>query len=554
MDSKGETAVREIVEVKGGAQHGQDTDSLQRTASNEHLQLDDNVHSDAEMRRPTTQPFISANHVLPSVHQAGSKSKSMSIDNPSMDGVTDPTRQPRRISLPRNLSNRGAPYSRLASVEGMPHSLMTDENSDDDRRTTTKEIGVLGYRVGILEENQSQHLLPSLETISDLKNQIETLERLVQELANSTGQQNVLTKLSIATHKKKLMGAYVALEEAERDTPNGEAESARVAAAVDQAREQIYNSATAILELTVEENLGKTKHQLFETQINGLKTQLSATIRTLKTVKPTPYWTLRSFWATDKNAQASLSVQNLARNPAFASANLGVQTKEQLEINAKILRLMTYAMYALATFDKASVSDPDSTTAVPELYQSPARGVRDSLQVTSSGSRSARKGSSVPSSLSYAKGVNESVIDAIRFDLDKIQQEAGGLIGSPNPNRQFWGKVLMVLALAIATTVAAVAVMSMLGVATPAFLVPYLAAIQASSMVSTVLNFVAAKLTLDLNTAAAVTAVATAGAFGVFGKAVHYSGAPTQLKRDLDRAAQDLEAALAETPAGLSMS
>ena len=73
-------------------------------------------------------------------------------------------------------------------------------------------------------------------------------------------------------------------------------------------------------------------------------------------------------------------------------------------------------------------------------------------------------------------------------------------------------------------------------------------------MVSTVLNFVAAKLTLDLNTAAAVTAVATAGAFGVFGKAVHYSGAPTQLKRDLDRAAQDLEAALAETPAGLSMS
>ena len=141
----------------------------------------------------------------------------------------------------------------------------------------------------------------------------------------------------------------------------------------------------------------------------------------------------------------------------------------------------------------------------------------------------------------------------MRHDLAEIQKQAGGLIGSPNPNRQFWGRVLMVLALAIATTVAAVAVMTMLGVATPAFLVPYLAAIQASSMISTVLNFVAAKLTLDLNTAAAVTAVATAGAFGVFGKAVHSSGAPTQLKRDLDRAAQDLEAALKETPAALSM-
>ena len=553
MDSKGETAVREIVEVKGGAQHGQDTDSLQRTASNEHLQLDDNVHSDAEMRRPTTQPFISANHVLPSVHQAGSKSKSMSIDNPSMDGVTDPTRQPRRISLPRNLSNRGAPYSRLASVEGMPHSLMTDENSDDDRRTTTKEIGVLGYRVGILEENQSQHLLPSLETISDLKNQIETLERLVQELANSTGQQNVLTKLSIATHKKKLMGAYVALEEAERDTPNGEAESARVAAAVDQAREQIYNSATAILELTVEENLGKTKHPLSETLINALQTQLRQTIRLQKsTVNLTSSWSWRSFWAKDKNAQASGSVQKLAKNPAFGATNLEGQTVEQLEINARILRLMTHAMYALTTFDAASFSATGAGAS--SIYQSPAR-VRavllDEELSVPTGSRSAVKG---PEFVSSYKGVNEAVMDVIRFDLAEIQKEAGGLIGSSNPNRQFWGRVLMVLALVIATMVAAVAVMSMLGFATPAFLVPYFAAIQASSMVSTVLNFVAAKLTLDLNTAAAVTAVATAGAFGVFGKAVHYSGAPTQLKRDLDRAAQDLEAALAETPAGLSMS
>ena len=140
-------------------------------------------------------------------------------------------------------------------------------------------------------------------------------------------------------------------------------------------------------------------------------------------------------------------------------------------------------------------------------------------------------------------------MDVIRYDLAEIQKEAGGLIGSSNPNRQFWGRVLMVLALAIAAMVAAVALMSMLGFATPAFLVPYFAAIQASSMVSTVLNFVAAKLTLDLNTAAAVTAVATAGTLGMFGKAVHYSGAPTQLKRDLDRAAQDLEAALSETDA-----
>ncbi len=145
-------------------------------------------------------------------------------------------------------------------------------------------------------------------------------------------------------------------------------------------------------------------------------------------------------------------------------------------------------------------------------------------------------------------------LDELAMRAAGLLREAGGLIGSRKPIRQLWGRVLMVLALAIAAMVAAVALMSMLGFATPAFLVPYFAAIQASSMVSTVLNFVAAKLTLDLNTAAAVTAVATAGTLGMFGKAIHYSGAPTQLKCDLDRAAQDLEAALSETDAANNMS
>ncbi len=129
-----------------------------------------------------------------------------------------------------------------------------------------------------------------------------------------------------------------------------------------------------------------------------------------------------------------------------------------------------------------------------------------------------------------------SQVYGLKIPAAGLLREPGGLIGSPTPIRQFCGSVLIVLALAIATTVAAVAVMSMLGVATPAFLVPYLAAIQASSMVSTVLNFVAAKLTLDLNTAAAVTAVATAGTLGMFGRAVQHSGAPTKLNCDTEAA------------------
>ena len=436
---------------------------------------------------------------------------------------------------------------------------MPAEMSEHDR-WTTQQIGVLGYRAGNLEQTQSEIILPSIQGISLLQTKVQDLDaeladtqKTLSDLAELTGQQHLLIQGSIAKRKQELMAAYIALDEARNEKPTGDFAKTRLAADVSKAERAIYESATAILELTVEENLGKTKHPLSETLINALQTQLRQTIRLQKsTVNLTSSWSWRSFWAKDKNAQASGSVQKLAKNPAFGATNLEGQTVEQLEINARILRLMTHAMYALTTFDAASFSATGAGAS--SIYQSPAR-VRavllDEELSVPTGSRSAVKG---PEFVSSYKGVNEAVMDVIRFDLAEIQKEAGGLIGSSNPNRQFWGRVLMVLALVIATMVAAVAVMSMLGFATPAFLVPYFAAIQASSMVSTVLNFVAAKLTLDLNTAAAVTAVATAGAFGVFGKAVHYSGAPTQLKRDLDRAAQDLEAALAETPAGLSMS
>lgn len=413
-----------------------------------------------------------------------------------------------------------------------PRAGMPVERSDHDT-WTTEQLGELKYRVGILE---GAILIPSVSPDA-------------QKHENPYD-----------VYEKKLFKGYSDLNEAmlQKSNAQGEVAHGEAGTSFKDANERIYEAAWAILEFRVEQNLGKTKQPLFETQINELQAQLRQTIRLQKsTVNPTSSWSLRSFWATDKNAQASRSVQKLAKNPAFASAKLAGQTDVQLEINARILRLMTHAMYALTTFDQASVSTSgsasnlDSDGATSSLHQTPPRMSMRAhvLSAPSSGSRSSQKALKDISGVSCAKGVNESVMDVIRFDLAEIQKEAGGLIGSSNPNRQFWGRVLMVLALVIATMVAAVAVMSMLGFATPAFLVPYFAAIQASSMVSTVLNFVAAKLTLDLNTAAAVTAVATAGTLGMFGKAVHYSGAPTQLKRDLDRAAQDLEAALSETDA-----
>ena len=405
---------------------------------------------------------------------------------------------------------------------------MPDETTEHDR-WTTEQLGALKYRVGRLE---AAILIPSVSPDA-------------QKHENP-----------YVVYENELFEGYSALNEArlQKSSAQGELAHGQADTSVKDANQRIYDAALAILKFRVEQNLGETKQPLFEKQINELQTHLSATIRMLRTVKPTSSWSLRSFWATDKNAQASRSVQKLAKNPAFGATNLEGQSVEQLKINARILRLMTQAMYALTNFDQASVSTSgsasnlDSDGATSSLHQTPPRMSMTAhvLSAPSSGSQSSQMALKDISRVSCAKGVNESVMDVIRFDLAEIQKEAGGLIGSSNPNRQFWGRVLMVLALAIATMVAAVAVMSMLGFATPAFLVPYFAAIQASSMVSTVLNFVAAKLTLDLNTAAAVTAMATAGTLGLFGKAVHDSGAPAQLNCEFYSVAQDLEAALSE--------
>ena len=215
---------------------------------------------------------------------------------------------------------------------------------------------------------------------------------------------------------------------------------------------------------------------------------------------------------------------------------------------------MTHATFALSHFSKTVTprqSVGASTASAMNRLSSDfvVNTNTPTRTLSSSAMKSPAQQQQQQPALCEANIVNHAVIDVMRAELAEIQQEAGGLIGSPNKNLQYWGKVLMIIALSILAIVSAVALMSMIGFATPAFLVPYLAAIQSMSMITTVLNFVAAKLTLDLNTAAAVTAVAVAGTFGMFGKVTHYAGAPTSLKSDLDRAAQDLEAALADTPA-----
>ena len=514
-------------------------------------------------------PRLEDDSLITSFQQFGS------VVGPSVRGSTGLNSSARRVGTPP------APSLRMMPEEVSSHDQWTTrqlQKLQEDVMRLRIEMESVTVAKNILERNA----LPAIQELNDrflqhqqeivrVEGQLEKARKALHVVAEKAGLKHAVIEDEIHQYEEELQMAVAKHTTASEQLSavQGDVAIKSAQAEVDQQQEFIFASAREILRLRVEQNFGKAQSPLLEEQITGLQAQLRSVARKQLASNPTSSWSLRSLWTTDKNAQALRSVQKLAKNPAFAQANLDRQTDAELNIDAALLTLMTQAMYALSTFNKLTapaatssgaatspqrLDDQDGGTSTVKQTPTRVSAIKDpSLSQTRITEASPARSSNLATIQERADIVNRAVIDVMRHDLAEIQKQAGGLIGSPNPNRQFWGRVLMVLALAIATTVAAVAVMTMLGVATPAFLVPYLAAIQASSMISTVLNFVAAKLTLDLNTAAAVTAVATAGAFGVFGKAVHSSGAPTQLKRDLDRAAQDLEAALKETPAALSM-
>ena len=377
------------------------------------------------------------------------------------------------------------------------------------------------------------------------------LSSLIERVALEAGAQKITATRSSQQNRDVLLAAIDEREaakkrrlEARGDTPVAEADLV-----VAEKERTVTEAAIAYLASTIRNEFGEATKLLPILQLQSLQHQLTAALSQHNKAKPAA-WSLRAMFTTDVNARALASVKKLARNAAFS--NLDSRTTEVLKVNEQLLELMLYATYALKHFNKikiiAAVPQPDLD---PPLMQTPNRSLIQ--KEAGSATKAKMTATQEDAELNAAENdINRAVIDVIRVKLGEIKTKSEGLIGTQNTSLQFWGKVFMILAAAITVILAAVAVMSVLGFSAPTFLVPYLAAVQANAAISTVLNFVAAKLTLDLNAAAAATVVASAGVLGVFGKGLHMAGAPTALKRDLDKAAEHLEAALAETEAAKS--
>lgn len=432
----------------------------------------------------------------------------------------------------------------------------------------TKEINSINSRLSSLTQ-----------TFQLAQQQQDNLKRQLHEVAKVAGAYAAMSKSAVAAAKDKLIEAIRDLNTAERNNFKARPDDKTSAEAqVNEKREELVKCTLEYLALNAKEKYGDLPQNLPMVKIEKLQQQLAESIRKNRSDKPVAGWSWRTMFSTDKNDRALASVERLASNAAFSNPGPRTDDKE-LKVNADIIELMMLATYALSNFSKimvlpsaqsnlsaqAAEDDLDDgfdgeeipmISTPPQKSATPARNQGFTLsaskaEISAKKSSPLKVGSLIDENhdeeIHQENAINKAVIDVIRQRLAEIQKRADGLIGTQNPNLQFWGKVLMTLAIAITVTLAAVALMTTLGFATPAFLVPYITAVQSNTIVSAVLNFVAAKLTLDLNAAAAVTVAATAGAFGMFGKGLHMAGAPTSLKRDLDKAAQDMEAALRDT-------
>lgn len=301
---------------------------------------------------------------------------------------------------------------------------------------------------------------------------------------------------------------------------------------------QINEAAREYLALRQAMKLSVADDSLPIRKIRDLQDQLIEVSRSKLTTKPvhaSRWAAVTSMFTTDKEAAAFRSAQRVAQNPAFSK--LEQRNDNELKVNGEIIALMTKAAYALNTFHAFNTVEATNTTPQTDISLSPLR-------------TSGPKQNNVDEEqVTKQNLINKAVLHVVQLDLQAALQWEKGLIGTQNKSLQFWGKVVMALALAVAINVAAIGIALALGYTAPAFMASYIAAVQANAIVTTVLNFVASKLALDLSSAAALTVVAAAGTLGMFGKALHMAGAPTSLKKDLDKAVTDMDAAINNTPA-----
>ncbi len=289
-----------------------------------------------------------------------------------------------------------------------------------------------------------------------------------------------------------------------------------------------------------------------EAQINQAKAQLQALLRSgrmqLNESKSKRNW--MGWWYDADQAQikhkALLSLQHFAKNPAL---EVKLDTDADLDaVRLELLRSLSNAFFVMMNLNVSGLKDVrvSSTSGVGGLraQNDVEESVEDSFAEMNNSYLSDRMGDLTAEHLVQ---INAEIVRYVKDTLLPYVRTQAEKIGHKNDRLQFWGNALMALATAITLMMAVAAVVTVTGVTVPSVLMTYVAALKANTLVSTALYYVAAKLSTDLSTAAAVTAVSTAGLLAAVGKFSHHMGETPALKRDVDAAVDHIQAVI-ESP------
>jgi hypothetical protein len=528
-----------------------------------------------ELNQDTTNPIADAS-ALPQAAAAGGKKNKNKNATPPAPATVAATND--GSSVPADSSEASNSTSNASNDTTLPTASIPKTESEFDKycqqrfleinstfMQINKDMGGVEANLRALSNVQSdlENLQMQMNNFdaglydAEGKNRLTVIETQITELSRAVSATSSANAKQIKRLKRVIVEKTVKLDEANVIVGTDASDEAKKKAESDVVTLQadIDQAAREILAVTVEQNKGVAAHKLPEQTIRNLQTQITNMMRSARQAKKPANnsWSFKKLWTTDASEKALTSVKNLANNVAFSQTD--TQSDAELKIKTDILQLMAHATFALSQF--AEITEVKSNTTPSET------GVENPVQQQPNAPHTPMRRSGTGTAADFAKAstpggvkitetnntVNRAIISVISHDLAEMKKTANVNIGSANDNLQFWGKVLMTLALAIGVIIAAIALVSALGFATPAVLMPYLAAIQANAVINTVLTYVATALSLEMSAAAQVVAVAAAGTLGLFGKTMHYAGAPNALRSDFDNAANDLEGALKETPA-----
>lgn len=425
---------------------------------------------------------------------------------------------------------QGALGNRVDNLEtSMARFNETLQNIDQN---IGQEFGQNDSRFGELERRVKQ-------AQSDLKN----FNSDIKDIREQLGVKDMNIERNIQRVTAEIITSFSkhVTDTAQANSANNNTDRVSYTAKAEEAKTLYQTKVREYLELLMARDMGKIDDSNLRTKVRSLRTRLADQLEKPQ-AKPASRWSA----LISRDEKAVAAVTRLSANPVFETKG---KDDVELEVNRDVLTLMTSALYQLEQKSKKSKksSDEPKQRAADAKNATPVKP----LVAVDSFDGTVKSPAAAVNQINEEAGIlNAAVLTTLHDDLAAIKKRADGLIGSQNEDWQFWGNVLKAIAVIILASLATTALMYFVGFTAPAFMLNVAATIKANVMISTVLNAVAAKLSVDLNVAAGVTVLGAATTFGVFGKLTHMVGAPSRYKQDLDRAVNAIDVAL---PTALSM-